>query len=112
MELPAVELDTFAHTDQSAARMGRGGPWTARPRIGDLNDESVVAVVDARASSVNGGVLDHIGQGLLDDPVGRQVGPGGQGAGLPANREIHPHTCLSGLLDELVQVGQPRGWGQ
>ena len=52
-------------------------------------------------------VLDHVGQRLLHDPVGRQVDARGQLAMLAKAAHVDPHARARGPRDQPVQLGQP-----
>ena len=97
----------------------RGGPVLGYPGagqlrdrhpgavVGDLDGQLVVPVAEQDPARAGAGVLDHVGQRLLDDPVGRQVDARGQVARLAVARHVDPHARARGPGDQPVQVGQP-----
>jgi hypothetical protein len=57
-------------------------------------------------------MLDHVGDRLLDDPVGSQVQPGGKLGPLAADVQVHSDASFGGSLDQAAQVRQSRRWYQ
>src|SRR6266542_3843300 len=106
VQLAAEQVDPLTHADQAVAG-AVAGP-AAEPVVADLQAQVVVAVADQHARGARTGVPDGVGEGLLDDPVGRQVHPGRQGAGLALDLEPRLQSRLPDLLDqkrELVEAG-------
>src|SRR6266542_4200458 len=94
VQLAAEQVDPLTHADQAVAG-AVAGP-AAEPVVADLQAQVVVAVADQHARGARTGVPDGVGEGLLDDPVGRQVHPGGRGRGSPwiSSRASSP-ACLT-----------------
>ena len=79
-ERATVDLDPLPHADQAvtgARRRQRGG--RAPPVVGDLDRQLVGLVGDAhRGRRRRAGVLEHVGERLLDDAVDGQLDPRGE----------------------------------
>jgi hypothetical protein len=78
LQIAAERLDSLAHPDQAVtgpdpAVADRG--HRASTIVDDLHRDILVAVADHHLGAGRAGVLDHVGQRLLDDPVGRQIHP-------------------------------------
>ena len=54
------------------------------------------------------GVLKHVGQTLLDDPVGRQVQPAGQDGQVAAGTHVDLHSRLTDLCNQVAEFSQAR----
>ena len=70
--------------------------------------ESVRAVVDTHRRGPGPGVLHHVGERLLDDPVRRDVDRGRQQDRLAGDRGRHLEPGGPDRGDELLEPGQAR----
>ena len=107
---PAVQGRALADADQPASR---GGPGLAGRRrglavIGDLQDEPGRAVADGHLGRLRPGVLERVRQGLLHDPVGGQVQPGGQVRRGAVDPGGHGQAGGPDPGQQLAQAGQSR----
>ena len=97
------------HPDQAVAELGSavaGRGHHAPPVVGDLHRDLPVAIADRDLGACRASVLDHVGQRLLDDPVGRQVHPGGQRRRRPLHPQPHRQPGLGHLGQQAVQIRQ------
>ena len=78
LERAAEQRDPLAHADGARARAGRAPALGAGAVVEDRQLELVGAVAQAHLGAQRPRVLDHVGQRLLDDPVGREVDAGRQ----------------------------------
>jgi hypothetical protein len=100
LQVAAEHLDPFAHADQAVtgacpAVADRG--HRAAAVVGHLDPDVLVTVADHDLGAGRAGVLDHVGQGLLHDPVGGQVDPGGQRRRRPLHLQPHSQAGLGHL---------------
>ena len=109
LERAAVHRDPLAHADQAVAAAALGAAVDAPAVVGDLEAERTRLVAhDAPSPCAGPGVLQHVGERLLHDPVRGEV---------DAARQLHPRrrrtTTSTGtpgaveLADEPVELGEP-----
>src|SRR5918996_1308362 len=109
--LPAVAGDAVGVEGDHDQAVGPGrGPAAAV--VGDLDLQDLAAVADADLGPGRAGVPERVGQGLLDDPVGRQVDPGRQGPRLALDRHLDRQAGLPGRPGQRLQVGEARLGGE
>ena len=72
----------------------------------DLQGERLVAEPDPRPRAP--GVLERVGQGLLDDPVGGELQAGVKGPWRPIHGQFDRETGAADLLDELAESLEAR----
>ena len=77
----------------------------------DLHGQVLLAVGDPDGGGGRAGVAGHVGQRLLHDPVGGQVGPGRQGTRRPLDPGADLQAGRAGPRDQAVQLGQAGGGG-
>ncbi|MBV9445772.1 MAG: hypothetical protein JO345_07745 [Streptosporangiaceae bacterium] len=68
-----------------------GSAWRHRAAaavVGHLDDQLLGTAGDEGARRARAGVLDQVGERLLDDPVGRHADPGGQIVCTAGHREL------------------------
>jgi hypothetical protein len=65
-------------------------------------------VADHHLNTGGVGVLEHVGEGFLHDPVGRQVHPRRQRHAFALGLELDRQAGVADLREELVQAGQGR----
>ena len=106
VEAAAVEGDPLAHADQAVAAADRR-VRRACAVVGDLELERVGAVADADRRVRVAGVLERVGQRLLDDPVRRQLDPDGQLAPLALDAKLDRKARLPQLPDQLGTSSSP-----
>src|SRR4029453_9748360 len=63
---------------------------------------------DGHARRRSWGVLDHVGQGLLDDAKRRQVNALRQWAGIALDRELDRQAGRARALEQAVELPEPR----
>ena len=78
------------------------------PRVGDGQLERVGAVAEQHRGVRAAGVLDDVGQRLLEDPERRQVDALGERARVALDGELDPQAGRARALQQVVEVGQPR----
>ena len=92
-------------------------PWPSpsesadAPRPSSLTSSTIASGSHCTSTETSGsgpGVLEHVGQRLLRDPVHRQPGAGRQGARCAHAHERDPHAAGPHLLDERADVGLRR----
>ena len=113
---PAVSSPPRAATRSRMPRMplplpGPVGGHRAAAVVVDPHGQVVGAVADQHGGAGRAGVAGHVGQRLLDDPEGGQVGPGRQGPGQPLDPGAHLQAGRAGPGDQAVQLGQAGGRG-
>jgi hypothetical protein len=82
-------------------------PVRPRPVVGDLQEQRVRLEPHAHRGSCIAGVLERIGQRLLDDAVGGQLDTERQGALLALDVEAHRETGVVHGRDELLELVEP-----
>src|SRR3954462_13311812 len=107
LERAAVESDAFAHPDEPVPN-AIGRERGSIPVVTYVEFELVLAVVDVHIGTRWAGVLADVGQRLLNDSVGGEVDPRRQRPGGAVDRQVHGQARLSRLLDEAIDVRQPR----
>src|SRR6266566_4478575 len=103
VELAAEQAGPLAHSGDAVPRAGGGGTVAV---VGDLQAYRVVGVPHQDTARGGLSVLDHVGQRLLDDPVGGQVDAGRHRALGAADLQLNPDPGVRGAGDELAHVGQ------
>jgi hypothetical protein len=84
LEAAAERRGPFPHAGDARSVADPGGVVGHHPGgiradgVGDLDQDGVGSVADPYRHRSPGGVAGDVGEGFLDDPVGRQVGGGGQ----------------------------------
>ncbi len=58
------------------------------------------------------GVFEHVGEALLDDPVGGDVEPAGQREAIPGDPQPDGQARSPDLVEQPVETVQPRLWRQ
>src|SRR5918999_254925 len=108
-ERAAEEGGALAHADE-AVPAGAGDARAQRrvAAVGDAELERVRPVPERGSGVGSAGVLDDVGQGLLDDAVGRQVDALRQRTRLALHGELGPQPGRARPLQEAVEVAQPR----
>ena len=95
-----------AGRDVTGGAAGRGehrGPAV----VNDLQAQLILPVVDHDPAVRGGGVLDHVGERLLDDTEGGQVDPSRHVTALTAHPQVDMHPGVPDPGDQAVQVSQP-----
>ncbi len=105
-ELAMEQLDPLAHPGDPEARARCGAALTL---VRNLDQQLLIALVDAYPAAPGTGVPDHVGQGLLDDPERRHIDVGWQWPALAVPLDFHADAGSGGRLRELVKVGEARG---
>jgi hypothetical protein len=104
----AVELSPLAHPCQPAAVVGQadggGAPAAHGPVVSDVDHQPALAVAEVNAGRGGTRVLHHVGQRFLDDPVGRQVLAGRQGAGGPSGYQLYLYPGVRSLVQQARKV--------
>src|SRR5690348_3785425 len=96
----AVEGDAFAHPDQPVAGAVAVRRTAAATVVADLDVEAARLVAQPHLGTRGPGVLERVGQALLDDAVRAQVDPGGQRGALALDRQLDGKAGPLDLLDE------------
>jgi hypothetical protein len=106
LELAVEHGGPLAHPDQPVA----GAPAAARAAavVRDLQGDQVVLVADGDLRAGGPGVLERIGQRLLDDPERGQVERRRQRSRRALDPERDRESRLANPADELLEVGQSR----
>ena len=103
-----VRLDPLAHSDDSQPRSVRrrraAGP---APVVGDLDLQLVVEIPNRDQGTRRTGVLDHVGERLLDDPVRGEVERLRKRDPLALHGKLDGQPARPRLLDQPVQVVDP-----
>jgi hypothetical protein len=81
--------------------------WSAVAGVGHDEFERVGAVAEQHRSVRAPGVLDDVGQRLLQDPECREVDALGERARVALDGEVHPQAGRARALEQSVEVGQP-----
>src|SRR6266404_3787249 len=76
------------------------GAAARAPAVGYLQRQRVVLAGDTQLAAVRCGMLDHVGDRLLDDPVGSQVQPGGKLGPLATDVQVHSDASFGGSLHQ------------
>ncbi|MDP9136066.1 MAG: hypothetical protein M3N56_14705 [Actinomycetota bacterium] len=106
--MAAEERRALAHPDESLAVVAGVRRRRAAAVVGDLKFELGCAVADDDASARRAGVLERVGERLLDDPVGGQVDARSQRDGLALEPQLDRQPGAGHLLGENVEVAQAR----
>ena len=115
VEGPAQQPGPLPHPDDAVTsrsgvvgvRSGQDGG--AAPVVEDLDDDPApVGAEPHRCAGPWTGVLEHVGERLLDDAVGEQVHPGREPGRDPVGGQRDVEAGRAGLLDEPGEVGQAR----
>jgi hypothetical protein len=80
--------------------------------VDHLDLDPAGGVADRDPGGGRPGVPDHVGQRLLDDPVGRQVEPGRQLGRRPLDPDLDPHPGPGHLGGQGLDLGQAGRRGQ
>src|SRR4051794_13175782 len=107
LELAPVEAHALLHAEQAMAGVAgaRAGPW---PAVGDLYLERVVRPGHPHIRGRAAGVLERVGEALLDEPEGGEVEPGRQLAPLARHAQLDRQAGLPRALDQLAQSAHAR----
>src|SRR5690606_38019384 len=107
LEASAGGDGSLAHAGQPVAgrRDAVGRPLAL---VLDGDEQVALAVVERHRRTVDAGVARDVGQGLLDDAVGGEVGRGRLVARLTGGNDAYLESRLSRPLDEVVQAGESR----
>ena len=111
LERAAVERYALAHADQPVARPVACAQG-ATAVVLDQQLQRTRQVADPDGCARRPGVLDRVCEPLLDDPVGGEVDPGREGGPLALQLELDVEAGGAGLLDELLELVEPRLGGQ
>jgi hypothetical protein len=87
---------------------GAANAVRAAAGIRDLQGDQAVLVADCDLRAGGPGVLERVGQGILDDPVGGQVDGRRQRPRRALDPERDRQPSLADPAEELLQVGQAR----
>src|SRR5271165_6147928 len=105
MNAAAVDGHSFPHPDQPEP-VASGGTISAAI-IDHVDLQRLRTAVDLDVGPAGLGVLHHISETLLDDPVDRQVKPGRKSADVSLCRHLNGNARLGKLSDELRQAAKP-----
>jgi hypothetical protein len=78
------------------------------PAVEDLELELVLAPSQVHLGRRGAGVLERVGQRLLDDPVRREVDAGGHGPSLAEHAHLDRQPGRARAFDQGVELGQRR----
>ena len=105
----AEHRDPLAHPDETATLVGRldrcGAARTAV--VLDLDVERPHQVADRDPGSSTTGVLQRVGQALLDDPIRRELEPRIQRPPRALDRQLDGEARTPNLFDQRVQPIEP-----
>jgi hypothetical protein len=83
---------------------------TGRAVVGDLQLQLVAAVADLDAGVNRAGVLERVGQRLLDDAIHRHVHAGSQRGGIALGDELDIQPAPARLLEQRAEALDPGLW--
>ena len=108
-EVAAVECDAFTHPDQAAsAAIALARIALARATLVDhLDVDGPWLIREAHPGACASSVLEGIGQGFLDDPVGGQLHAGIERPAGPLHRQLDREAGGADFLDEAADALQP-----
>ena len=103
----AVDGDALAHAHQAVAAAVAG--VVAPAVVADPDLDRVVTVVEPDlGGGARPGVLEGVGEGLLDDPVDRELHARGQLGGHAVDRQVDRQPGRADLLDQLGELVDAR----
>src|SRR5450756_2017821 len=103
LELSPEGGDSLAHAHEAAAFAGDAGGDPAAA-VDDLDRERVVLVTYSHRRARLAGVLERVGQRLLNDAVGGEIEAGRQRARLSHHRENHGQAALPHLRAQRLEL--------
>src|SRR5439155_23456308 len=102
LELAAVDRDALPHSNEAVTA---AAPVPAAVAVVGHEDlHLALPVPDDHAGPARPGVLDRVGQTLLNESVGREVDSGRKRRRRPLDPELDGQARLASLGDEAVEV--------
>jgi hypothetical protein len=100
---------SLAHADEAVAALaGRAGADGRATAVAHGDRERVAGPVQPQVGGRAGGMPAHVGQRLLDDPVGRQVERAVQGARLAVLLDGDGEAGRPGAVEQRGELAEPR----
>jgi hypothetical protein len=72
-KLAAEHRDTLSYPEEPMPARFAGGASHTRAVVSDLDSDRIARAVDLHSGASGTSVLEYVGQGFLDDAVGRHV---------------------------------------
>jgi len=106
LQLAAMEQDPFPHAGQAVTGAVLAGDAGARAVIGDRNLERAGLVPDHDRDLGGPGMLQGVGESLLDDVEHREIDTGGQGIGFALDAQVYRQARGADLGRQCVKVAE------
>src|SRR5581483_6510074 len=101
------EPDSLADPDEAVSAAAAAVRGTA-PVVAYLDAQLIGSVVQQNRGLGGVGMLEHVGETLLDDPVGGDVGTAGKGEPVTGDAQLNAQHGAFDVLDKPVEAVEPR----